>query len=149
MPHDAQRVADTTSWLQRVEGDLRAAEVDLAAHPPLFGDAAFHCQQAAEKTVKAFLTWHDLPFRRTHDLTELGRQCASLDASIEPICQRIEPLTAYAWVFRYPGAVEEPDREDVEQALALAREVYAAVLSRLPAETRPSAQEPPAEPDSP
>ena len=68
MPHDPQRVADTMAWLRRSEDDLRAAEVDLAADAPLLGDAAFHCQQAVEKALKAFLTWHDLPFRKTHDL---------------------------------------------------------------------------------
>ncbi len=137
MEHDLQRAADTRTWLRRAEDDLRAAEIDLAAHPALLGDAAFHCQQAAEKALKAFLTWHDLPFRGTHDRGELGQQCAGLDASIEPICRRAEPLTIYAWAFRYPGEVEEPRRDQVEEALALAREVHEAVLSRLPDELRP------------
>jgi HEPN domain-containing protein len=118
---------------------LRAAEVDLAAIPALLGDAAFHCQQATEKVLKGFLAWHDVPFRRTHDLAEIGQQCSSLDISIEPTCRRAERLTAYAWIFRYPGDVEEPTREEVEDALALAREVYEAVLSRLPEEVRSTA----------
>lgn len=52
MPHDAARVADTRGWLLKARGDLRGAEVDLGASSPLTGDAAFHCQQAAEKTLK-------------------------------------------------------------------------------------------------
>lgn len=96
MLHDPQRVADTRAWLRRSQGDLRAAEIDLAARPALLGDAAFHCQQAAEKVMKAFLTWHDAPFRRTHDLAELGRQCVRLDASLESVCRRAEVLTVYA-----------------------------------------------------
>ena len=32
-----------------------ARQIDLAAAPPLPGDAAFHCQQATEKALKAFL----------------------------------------------------------------------------------------------
>ncbi|MGH2532116.1 MAG: HEPN domain-containing protein [Thermomicrobiales bacterium] len=90
IPLDPQRVADTKSWLTRVNSDLRAAEVDLAAIPALLGDAAFHCQQAVEKALKGLLSWHDLPFRRTQDLAELGQQCIALDASIEPICKRAE-----------------------------------------------------------
>lgn len=31
----------------------------------------FHCQQAAEKLLKALLSEHGVIFRRTHDLTEL------------------------------------------------------------------------------
>jgi HEPN domain-containing protein len=138
MQGDAPRVADTAAWLRRAALDLRAAQVDLAATPALLGDAAFHCQQAAEKILKGFLTWYDVPFRRTHDLAEIGQQCSSLDTSIEPTCRRAERLTAYAWIFRYPGDVEEPTRPEVEEALTLAREVYEAVLSRLPAEVRPT-----------
>ena len=41
---------DTRAWLARAHEDLRGAEVDLTATPPLLGDATFHCQQAAEKT---------------------------------------------------------------------------------------------------
>jgi HEPN domain-containing protein len=137
MQDDAPRLVDTVAWLRRAALDVRAAEVDLATIPALLGDAAFHCQQAAEKALKSFLTWHDVPFRRTHDLAEIGQQCSSLDLSIEPTCRRAERLTAYAWIFRYPGDVEEPSREEVEDALALAREVYGAVLSRLPEEVRP------------
>lgn len=58
------RAADTRAWLARAQDDLRGAEIDLAASPPLLGDAAFHCQQAVEKTLKAFLVWHDRPFGR-------------------------------------------------------------------------------------
>lgn len=136
MPHDPQRVADTRAWLLRAQEDIRAAEVDIAAQPPLFGDAAFHCQQAAEKSLKALLTWHDEPFRRTHDLSELGRQAVSIDASLEPVVRGAEILTAYAWVFRYPGDIEEPTQEEVTDATAHAREVCDAVVSRLPDETR-------------
>jgi len=46
-------------------------------------------------------------------------------------------LTPYAWIFRYPGESEEPSRDEAEQALAIAREAYEAVLSRLPSEARP------------
>jgi HEPN domain-containing protein len=137
MPHDVTRVADTQGWLRKAAGDLRGAEVDLAAIPPLTGDAAFHCQQAVEKALKAFLAWHDVPFRKTHDLAEIGEQCAAIDASLDPVCRRAERLTPFAWIFRYPGDVGEPRTEEVAEARALAREVYDAVLARLPTETRP------------
>jgi hypothetical protein len=46
-------------------------------------------------------------------------------------------LTVFAWIFRYPGDVQEPPVEEVADALALAREVYDSVLTRVPAEARP------------
>lgn len=96
----------------------------------------FHCQQAAEKAWKAFLFWNDIPFRKTHDLRELGIACASVDPSLAALAEQAEDLTAFAWVFRYPGAPEEPAVEEARDALALAREVFQAVIARLPAEVR-------------
>lgn len=137
MQPDSQRIQDTIAWLRRVVHDLRGAEIDLAASPPLLDDVAFHSQQAAEKAIKAFLTWHDRPFRRVHDLAELGRQCAALDPSLESVCRRAERLSAYAWSFRYPGGAEEPSAEEAEEALSLAHELVGAILARLPDDVRP------------
>jgi HEPN domain-containing protein len=57
----AALIADTRSWLIKAANDLRGAEIDLAAEPPLLEDAVFQCQQAAEKAFKAFLTFHNQP----------------------------------------------------------------------------------------
>jgi HEPN domain-containing protein len=54
---DPVLLADTKDWLIKTANDLRGAEVDLAASPPLFEDALFHCQQAAEKSFIASLTY--------------------------------------------------------------------------------------------
>ena len=137
MPHDPVRAADTRGWLAKARLDVRGAEVDLAASPPLCGDAAFHCQQAVEKALKAFLTWHDRPLRKSHDLVELGSQAVQLEPSLESLLRAAAPLTEYAWKFRYPGEPEEPTLAEARDALALARDVLQAVVSRLPAGLEP------------
>jgi hypothetical protein len=80
--------------------------------PPLLEDALFHCQQAAEKSMKGFLASHDRPFKKTHDLDELGRACESLDPSLIPLLMPARDLTVFAWevlvgnvseLFRKPG----------------------------------------------
>lgn len=135
-PHDPARVAEARAWVVRAARDLRAAEHEFHAVPPLLDDIVFHCQQAAEKALKGFLTWHDRPFRKTHSLEELGEQCLALDSALRPIIDQAVPLTEYAWKFRYPGETEEPSRTEAEDALATAREVYLAVISRLPDEVK-------------
>jgi len=129
---DPVRAADTLGWLARARMDLRGAEVDLAASPPLCGDAAFHCQQAIEKVLKAFLTWHDQPFRKTHDLVELGGQAAQLASELEPLLRSTAPLTEYAWRFRYPGEPAEPSVGEARAALAVAERVVSAIVRSLP-----------------
>ena len=108
MPHDPIRVADARAWLAKADMDLRAAAHELTATPPFTADAVFHAQQAAEKAMKGFLVWHDVPFRKSHDLAEIGHQCAGLAPSLESLLMRAAGLTQYAWKFRYPGEPEEP-----------------------------------------
>lgn len=137
MAHDPELIAETRAWLVKAGRDLANAAYELKGEPPFTGDAAFHAQQAAEKSLKGFLTWHNRPFGKTHNLTELGRACAQFDPSLEPTVRPAARLTDYAWKFRYPGEPAEPPREETEEALRLAREVYGAVLSRLPGEVKP------------
>jgi HEPN domain-containing protein len=137
MQADPGRIAETREWLSRAALDLRAAEFHFTADSPLTADIVFHCQQLAEKSLKAFLVWHDVPFRKTHNLVELGGQCVELDPTPESPVRRAARLTEYAWRFRYPGEPEEPPEFEAREALALAREVYEAVLSRLPEAAHP------------
>ncbi|MBI2864935.1 MAG: HEPN domain-containing protein [Chloroflexi bacterium] len=137
MPLDEARLAETREWVHKAALDLRAAEFDLTSEPPLTSDIVFHCQQLAEKSLKAFLTWHDQPFRKTHNLVEIGQQCTTIDPALEDTARRAATLTEYAWRFRYPGEPKEPSVSEAKKALALAREVYQAVLSRLPPEVQP------------
>jgi HEPN domain-containing protein len=69
MGPEAARLQDVRAWLSKAELDLRAAAHEVSApDAALWGDVLFHSQQAAEKAFKAFLAWHDTPFRKTHDL---------------------------------------------------------------------------------
>ena len=134
MPHESARVAEARAWFTKAAHDLRAAEVLRGANPPLLGEAAFHCQQATEKALKGFLSWHDVPFGKTHDLAAIGGLCVIKDPSLEPICVRAAELSVFAWAFRYPGDPSEPTRAEVDAALGLTREALEAVNSRLPRE---------------
>jgi len=131
-------MADTKAWLKKAGNDLRAAAIDLGADPPLLEDMVFHCQQVVEKSFKAFLTFHDQPFRKTHNLEEIGEACLKIDPSLEDLVDQSVPLSEYAFTFRYPGEPETPDLEESKSALLVAREVFAAILRRLPVETHPA-----------
>lgn len=134
---DPELVAETRAWLVKARQDLGAAEHEFGAEPPFLADIVFHAQQMAEKALKGFLTWHGTPFRKTHNLEELGEQCLHIDASLRAIIDQAVPLTKYAWKFRYPGEPDEPPLPEAEEALARARQVYQAIMDRLPADVRP------------
>ena len=137
-PEEGTRAKDARAWLRHAELDLRAAEHEISAPGEgLWGDVMFHAQQAAEKAMKALLAWHDEPFRKTHNLEELGRQCAAFDATLGVLVDEAAPLTEYAWRFRDPGEFRDPGREEAEQALAVARLVYESILTRVPPAAQP------------
>jgi hypothetical protein len=86
--------------------------------------------------LKAVLTWHEVPFRRVHDLEETGRLCVSIDATLAAITKRAEALTAYAWRLRYPGDPYEPDLAEAEEGIEIARLVVSEIGRRLPEAAR-------------
>jgi len=137
MPPESDRVAEAKPWFLKAAHDLRAAEILMAADPPLLGESAYHCQQAAEKSLKGYLSWHDMAFGKTHDLAAIGGLCATADPSLESLCKRADNLSVFAWAFRYPGDPEEPPSSEVAEAIEIAREVFEAMLARLPTEVRP------------
>ena len=137
MPHDPELIAETRAWLAKAWLDLAAAQHDLTAEPPFVEDIVFHAQQAVEKALKALLTWHGSPFRKTHNLEELGEQSLRIEPELRPLVDRAVPLTEYAWKYRYPGEYDPPPREEAQAALMIARETYEAIARRIPPEVRP------------
>ena len=135
MPPDA--ALEARRWFLKARNDLHAGQAVLAVDPPLIEDALFHAQQASEKAMKGFLVWHERPFRRIHDLREIGGAVLAIDASVESLLKRAVSLSPFAWVFRYPIEMGEPTLEEAREALALAREVYETILARLPEEVKP------------
>ena len=79
---------------------LAYAEEDLAAARRLgFGfarPAAYHCQQAAEKAIKAILCVHELPFRPIHDLRELGQAVLAVEPTLGGCLHTAARLSVFA-----------------------------------------------------
>ena len=112
-------------WLAYARNDLAAAE-RLHRPPSLRSEVCFHCQQAAEKALKAYLVrlgTERVP--RTHDLEYMSRLIAEAGGQPPP-AQSTEYLHDFAVVPRYPGTVP-PTEEEAEQALAHAHTVVAFV----------------------
>jgi len=134
-PESASRVVATQAWFLKANDDLREAEFVLTASPPFIGSSLFHSEQAVEKAVKGFLTWHDSVFR-TEDLEQLRSLCVAADPSTAEILQGIEHLTEYAFRFRYPNDLTEPDFEQATETLRFAARLVGAVLARVVAEVQ-------------
>lgn len=94
----------TSEWISKAEGDYRSAKVLLyQIETPEIDTACFHCQQCAEKYVKAFLTEYDIDFPRNHDLIRLLGLCLTIDERFEKIRADLRRLENYGVIIRYPG----------------------------------------------
>ncbi|MGB2937989.1 MAG: HEPN domain-containing protein [Phycisphaerae bacterium] len=124
-------------WLTKALHDLTAARMVTASTEPLFDVGAFHCQQAAEKAVKAYLVFRDRPFPKTHDVAELIDRAGDFEAGFDRWRDAAGRLTQYATDARYPGLELAPSRQEYEYAEQAAAGFYEFVCSLLPEDVRP------------
>lgn len=103
----------------------------LAVDPPFPYAACFHAQQAAEKYLKATLTWHQIEFPKTHSIRQVLDLLSQADAETAAGLADASVLSPYAVDIRYPGDQPEPDLQEAHRATDLARKVRDAVLSML------------------
>ena len=129
----------TCEWLTKGLHDLQTARITANAAGGPLDTAIYHCQQAAEKAVKGWLTANSVSFEKTHDLQRLIRQAAILSPEFTHFAGAAEVLTPYVSAFRYPGLTDDPmpSREEFDLALQHAQAIYDFVLNLLPVEARP------------
>src|ERR1039458_4805249 len=73
-PPDPDTLLVLREWIERADADLHVAEqlaAEAARDLRVREIVGFHCQQAAEKYLKALLTRYQIEFRKTHDLRVL------------------------------------------------------------------------------
>ena len=109
------KIKEIKQWLVKSQRDLGSARLLIKGR--YLDTAVYHCQQAVEKAIKAYLTYHDVSFEKTHNLVALLAFCVPLEPSFEQWRETAEILTPYATEFRYPGDVLEPELSEAREAL--------------------------------
>jgi len=116
-------------WLKIAQDDLSVAKILLPQG--LFSPLTYHCQQAAEKTLKGYFVFKNQPLIKTHDLYKLLEVCLIFDKDFEKIFQAIRVLNPYATKFRYPTEYDIPDVSDAEIAIKSAQIIMKFVLKKI------------------
>ncbi len=117
-------------WLGHAREDLRAAGI-LVKQPGCLNASCFHAQQAAEKSLKAFLVQHQVSFPRTHAIGELLDLMATVDASLAESLSETTALSPYSVEMRYPTDQPDVTAEKAAIAVRLARRAYRSITSVL------------------
>ena len=111
-------------WFRYAHNDLIVAKhcfEDL--YPKQTEIASYHCQQCAEKALKAILLFHDKELLKTHDLMVLCKLCEDIDSTFANIAIQCAHLNPYGVAVRYPDELS-PDEEMVKLAINEAQQVY-------------------------
>lgn len=132
------RHEEVIAWLRKGHADLLSARILIEHGSLVSGPAAFHCQQAAEKALKAFLVWRSVPFERVHSLVYLMDLCEQIEPGFAELREETETLSPYATAVRYPGDLPDISPEEACTALAAAEAVWSYALGLLPPGLRDS-----------
>lgn len=112
--------ATTREWIEKAEADFTSASREYRArNRPNFDAACFFAQQCIEKYLKGRLEEAGRPIPKTHDLSVLLDVVVVIEPLWEATRSRLETLTSYAVLFRYPG--ESATRALAQTAIADAR----------------------------
>lgn len=119
-------------WLDKAETDLAVAKRLLSDEEPFCTAIAFHCQQSAEKYLKAMLTFWNIDFPKTHVLAALIGLVETRDKHMAESLMDAVILTPYGVELRYPGDRPEVSLQEAREAFDLASKVRTAILESLP-----------------
>lgn len=116
-------------WISKAEEDLLVVRQLMRTDILVKGAIAYHCQQSAEKFLKAFLIFHGIEIVKTHNIEFLLERCKIIDkrfSAIDP-CN----LTDYGVEVRYPGDFLEPSLKEIQVLITVVENIRDLVLRNL------------------
>lgn len=128
MKNDRLKLA--REWTIKAGNDLRGAEIIYKEKGP--SDLlCFHCHQAVEKYLKAFLVFKNLHFEKIHNLWSLAKLCSKKSKDFLGFEEDFKTLDAYYVESRYPPEIKSYSREECREVLDIARNLNKFILDKI------------------
>jgi HEPN domain-containing protein len=122
------------NWIFLAEGDLKTARDELTMSEPFTNTICFHSQQSVEKYLKAYLSFIEKPFGKTHDIAELIELCKENDKEFDLLYNlNANKLTRYSVEARYPDEFYIPSIKEAKETIEIAEKVKSFVIKKLKA----------------
>jgi len=121
-------------WIEYAKMDLKVAKrelyIDEDEEAILTPIICFHCQQAVEKALKAFLIKNKIEFNKIHNLETLRKMCTEIDNNFENL--EFEELNYYGVSTRYPdGLMGMPTFEQAKKLYELAEDICNFIFEKM------------------
>lgn len=104
MPPD--NISTAKNWLKRAKSNLIRSMMPKP-EDVFWEDLCYDAQQCVEKSLKAFLLFHQIKFRYVHDIGELLKTLSTNGVTYPDEFKDAVTLTDYAVETRYP-VISEP-----------------------------------------
>ena len=121
------------AWLVKADEDRLCVRNEMNAVQKPWSVICFHCQQAAEKYLKAFLVQRGVRPERTHDLAQLVAACIQVDTSLSALRAPCVKLSDFAVDVRYPGVPVDVEEQMAREAIEVAELICSTIRKKLPA----------------
>lgn len=91
-------------WLKLAEEDLEWAKASF--EDKIYRGACFAAQQAAEKSLKAYLVSKNVVTPKIHDLVTLNQKCIEQEGEFQHLDEACNILSPYYLSTRYPDVAQ-------------------------------------------
>ncbi|MHB1679484.1 MAG: HEPN domain-containing protein [bacterium] len=116
---------------KKAENDLISAKVLFESGKTTSDVICFHCQQAVEKCLKAYLAYNNKEILKTHDISDILKDCEQIDTDFAKIGEiKADKLTYYAVNTRYDDIIE-PTYDDAKEAISIAEQVRLFLINKI------------------
>jgi len=113
---------EVKEWITIADCDFDSAKILNEAARRHYEIICYHCAQATEKYLKAYLVYHDIIPEKNHDLLHLNRCCMNIDSAFQNINTMCGFLNRFANDIRYPHKYEVTD-DDVNFAIGAVEKI--------------------------
>jgi len=114
-------------WINSAQEDLDA--ITLTSQVPLLAHTCYHCGQAIEKILKAYIIAKESRLIKTHDIEDLLGKCQNHSSDFGKFEYICEDLTKYVTV-RYPPIENVPEQK-MELAIKNTHEIVDFTMEKL------------------
>jgi HEPN domain-containing protein len=115
--------SSTLEWVEFAEHDYLTAQTLLHVSKVPFEIVAYHCQQLAEKYLKALLIQNGLPVPLIHDLAKVTRLAQGAHPGLKDVEATCELLTPFGTATRYPGSAMRVGPEHMPSVIGWAESI--------------------------
>jgi HEPN domain-containing protein len=120
------------NFLIKASRDLGTAELIFKNKPEFTDTLTFHCQQTIEKSLKAYLTFHNTKIKSNHDLIYLIEKCSELDSEFSSFSKDLfADVNDIGMSVRYDDIENDPKIDEAFRYLEFTREIYEFVNKKL------------------